>query len=302
MMQSVSLLQIKYLYQAVTTGSIRAAADKLNIAPSAISRQISQLEKNIGMLVIERNRRGVISTDAGHLMLSYYKEQLGLEDIYNKELSQLRGLTTGHLTLAVGEGFIPELISKVLAQFGKIHPNISISLRVNSTNDVIREIEMCEAHIGLVYHPPKRDNIRSHIIKSAPIEAIVNIQHSINKYPTSISLEQLLEHPILFLDKQFGIQQMLELAVFQKQLSIQSRLTTNSFTAIKHFAMAGTGIAALPKFVVAKEITAGLLTAIPIDNDLLKSGKTHVITKVGRTLPPCTQALLTMLKRFLHDE
>lgn len=300
-MQSISLLQIKYLYQAITTGSIRAAADQLNVAPSAISRQISQLENKIGMLVIERNRRGVISTDAGDLLLSYYREHIGLEDNYNQELSQLKGLTTGHLDLSVGEGFIPELINKALSHFNKTHPNISISLCVGSTNDVIRKIEMSEAHIGLVYHPPKRNDIRSHVIKSDPIEAIVNVQHPLNQNNKPISLEQVFDYPVLFLDKTFGVQQMLELAGFQEQLSIESRLITNSFAAMTQFAIAGMGVAVLPTFIVTKEIEEGLLTAISIDNDLLKSGKTHVITKIGRTLPPCSQVLLNILICWLSN-
>ncbi|MDX1303590.1 LysR family transcriptional regulator [Photobacterium sp.] len=298
-MQTINHRKIKYLYEAVTAGSIRTAADRLNIAPSAISRQISQLEQEIGLSVIERGRRGVISTEVGDVLLRYYSELQGLEDTYLRELNQLKGLAKGRLELAVGEGFVPELINKPVALFNRKHPGITLSITTSGTNDVIRKIEMSEAHIGLVYHPPKQAEIRTHSVNAQPIEAVVNVNHPIARQQT-ITLEQLLTYPIALLDSTFGVQQMLHLAAFQARISLDPALTTNSFAAIKQFAIANLGVTVLPAFVAAKEIDEGILVSVPIDNPILKSGETHVITRVGRTLPPSATTLLSILHRWLN--
>ncbi|WP_336935794.1 LysR family transcriptional regulator [Acinetobacter soli] len=57
--------RIKFFFEAVNKGSVRAAADALDVAPSAVSRQISQLEQELAVTLIERHRRGIKATEAG---------------------------------------------------------------------------------------------------------------------------------------------------------------------------------------------------------------------------------------------
>ncbi|XAW88824.1 LysR family transcriptional regulator [Vibrio sp. CDRSL-10 TSBA] len=108
--------RIKFFYEAVQHGSVRAAADFLNIAPSAVSRQISQLEQEIDTILIERHRRGIKATEAGEQLLSYYKRYLIQQEVLLDNLKSLRGLQTGTIELAIGEGFI-NVVAKAMCKF-----------------------------------------------------------------------------------------------------------------------------------------------------------------------------------------
>lgn len=65
--------RIGYLCQVVSAGSIRAAADILDLDPSGFSRQISLLEEEVGSLLLERHNRGVKATEAGEILVEYHR-------------------------------------------------------------------------------------------------------------------------------------------------------------------------------------------------------------------------------------
>ena len=81
----------RYLYEAVHCGSVRSAADKLGIVPSAVSRQIALLEKELGSALLERQRNGVVPTAAGQLLLDYYRQHQAHQHDMLAKLDALRG-------------------------------------------------------------------------------------------------------------------------------------------------------------------------------------------------------------------
>lgn len=127
-MKEINEKRVIYFYEAVTVGTIRAAADKLNVAPSAVSRQIALLEEELACTLIERHRKGVTPTEAGEIVLSYYRETLSNEETCVSELQALQGLQKGHIKLAVGEGFIGDLMSGPLPEFNRLHPALTLSI------------------------------------------------------------------------------------------------------------------------------------------------------------------------------
>ena len=110
-MKGLNDKRLGYLYQAVTLGSVHAAADKLDVALSAVSRQISLLEQELATTLIERHRLGVTSTDAGDILLNYYRKSLSSKEACLAKLQAVKGLHRGHIKLAVGEGFVGDLMA-----------------------------------------------------------------------------------------------------------------------------------------------------------------------------------------------
>src|SRR5437868_1729466 len=95
--------RVRYLYEAVVAGSIRAAADKLDMNPSVVSRQVAQLEAELSMPLLERLGRGVKATEAGQMLVDYFRQHTShKEDVLNK-LDEVRGLARGHIDLVRSE-------------------------------------------------------------------------------------------------------------------------------------------------------------------------------------------------------
>ncbi|EGG95548.1 transcriptional regulator, LysR family [gamma proteobacterium IMCC1989] len=302
-MKEINEKRVVYLYEAVKMGTVRAAADKLNVAPSAVSRQISLLEEELACTLIERHRKGVTSTEAGDIVLRFYGESVASEETCISQLQLLRGLQRGHIKLAVGEGFIDDLMSGPLPEFNRLYPYLSLSINLAGSNEVIRLIEQDEVHMGLLFHPDNHPNIRSQVMSRQPICAIFSPQHPLAMQAAgALTLEELADYPVALPEAHFGVRQLLALAEFKERIRFKPILTTNSISALKHFARSNMGFTFLPRFAVAREIEDKQLIAIPVEQTILAGGEAHTITRLGRQLSGgplhLLQHLMSWMKAF----
>lgn len=300
-MTEINGKRLYYLYEAVTMGTIRAAADKLNIAPSAISRQISLLEEELACTLIERHRKGITPTEAGSIVLQFYRESVSAEEACISKLQALSGLQLGHIKLAVGDGFVGDLMLGPLPKFSRLYPELTFSISVGGSNEVIRQVEEDEAHIGLLFHPSSHPRIRSQAVSYQPICIIVAPNHPLANRNEPVQLKELLEYPVGLAESRFGVRQLLAMAEFQQKVRFNPILTTDSVAVLKDFARSNMGFTFLPYFVVSKEVKDGHLLAIPIDNTLLASGEAHIVTRLGRHLSQGPHELLQHLKSWMRS-
>jgi DNA-binding transcriptional LysR family regulator len=292
----MSLVQdrrILYFYEAVRLGSVRAAADFLNVAPSAVSRQIAQLEQELGSPLLERHRRGVKPTEAGDKVLAYYRQRLAQQEVLLDSIQSLRGLHSGSVTLVSGEGFL-ESLAQPLARFSMLYPRIELTVNVCGSNEVIRQVVEDEAHIGLVFNPAADPKIRSHAHQRQPVCVVTGPDHPLAKEPGPVELGTLDRYQLALPAVSYGIRQILLEAEHQAGISVRPVLTCSTFAMLKHFAMQG-GITLLPTFVVEEELKAGKLLALPLQSEVFSSPQTHLISRLGRQLSVGANRLMSML-------
>ncbi|GAB3629414.1 LysR family transcriptional regulator [Pandoraea terrae] len=287
--------RLRYLFEAVQCGTIRAAADRLDIAPSAVSRQIALLEAELALPLIERHKRGVYLTQAGRLLIEYYREQRAHQQDLLAKLQEVRGLRRGHIRLALGEGFVSDLMGAPLQSFCQRYPDIALTLDLAGTNEVVRQVAEDDADIGLVYHPPAEPKIVSRAQVQQPLHVIVAPGSPLLTRPAPLTFAALEGVPLALMHGAYGTRQLMEMAEFSEKLRLAPTVTTNSISVLKHFVRAGLGATFLPAFAISQEIEAKQLFAIPIDHPLLASAEAHLITRVGRRLSGAANRLLTHL-------
>jgi len=279
-------------------GSVRAAADKLNVAPSAVSRQITLLEQELASKLLERDKKGVKATEAGDLVLRFYRESVSSEENCISQLQALRGFQRGHINLAAGEGFVSDLMPPI-SDFNAQYPSLTLSIDVAGSNEVIRQVEEDEAHLGLLFHPTRHPRIRSQVVSLQPICAIVASDHPLAKNKQPVTLTQLLEYPVALQEARFGVRQLLAMAEFHERIRFQPTITTNSILALKQFVRNTQGFTFLPAFVVAQEISDGHLVAVTIEHEILSQGECHLVTRLGRQLSEGPRLLLQHLTSWM---
>lgn len=299
-MKEINEKRVSYLYEAVTMGTVRAAADKLNIAPSAVSRQIALLEDELATTLIERHRKGVTPTEAGEVVLRYYRESLSNEEDCIAKLKALQGLQRGHIKLAVGEGFVGDLMSGPLPEFNRLYPELTLSISMGGSNEVIRQVEQDEAHIGLLFHPANHPGIRSQVISRQSINVIVPPEHPLSLLNRPVSIEEILPYPLALQESQFGVRQLLALVEFEERVRFKPTLTSNSIAVLKHFVRSGMGLTFLPEFVVSREIKDGQVINVSVDHPILTTGEAHMITRQGRQLSAGPHRLLLHLTAWMR--
>ncbi|VVE43858.1 LysR family transcriptional regulator [Pandoraea pneumonica] len=293
--------RLPYLFEAVQCGTIRAAADRLDIAPSAVSRQIALLEAELALPLIERHKRGVHLTQAGRLLMEYYREQRAHQEDLLAKLQEVRGLRRGHIRLAVGEGFVSDLMGAPLRYFCKRYPDITLTLDLAGTNEVMRAVAEDDADIGLVYNPPAEPKIVSRAQMRQPVHAIVapdsplRARLAASPAGTALKLDDLYDTPLALMHGAYGTRQLMELAEQAEKHRLVATVTTNSISVLKHFVRGGLGATFLPAFAISQEIEAGVLCALPVDHPILASAEAHLITRAGRRLSGAANRLLTHL-------
>ncbi|AEA64980.1 MULTISPECIES: LysR family transcriptional regulator [Burkholderia] len=286
--------RIIYFYEAVRCGTIRAAADWLDVAPSAVSRQIGLLEKELDATLVERHARGVTPTEAGRCVIEYFREQLAHRDDLISRLQELRGLKTGQVSLVLGEGFVSDLLAGPMQQFCRQFPGIRVNLDVGSTNDVIRKISNDEGEIGLVYNPPTEPKLVSRAAKRQPMMAIVGPDFPRRGHKV-LTVQQLATYPLAATHPSYGTRQMMEAVEYAERVRLGPIVTTNSFAILKEFVKSGLGISVMPAFAVAAELQARELFAIEIAHPILENAEAHMVTRVGRKLSVAANKMLQMM-------
>jgi DNA-binding transcriptional LysR family regulator len=291
--------RIVYFYEAVRCGTIRAAADWLDVAPSAVSRQIALLETELDATLVERHARGVTATEAGRYVIEYFREQLAHRDDLLSHLQELRGLKTGRVDVVLGEGFVSDMLSGPMQQFCRQFPGIRVNLEVGGTNDVIRKIVNDEGEIGLVYNPPTEPKLVSRASKQQPMMAIVGPDFERERYPV-LSVQQLATFPLAAAHPSYGIRQMLEAVEYAEHVRLTPSVTTNSFAILKEFVKAGLGVAVMPAFAAATELRAQEVFAVRIAHPILENAEAHLVTRVGRRLSVAANKMLQMMSGQLQ--
>src|SRR5687768_16872625 len=133
---------IRYFLAVARTGSFRRAADSLHIAASAVNRQISLLESELGASLFERGRGGnhLKLTSAGEIFLTHARAAAGELEQARAEIEELKGLRTGTIALGAPETFAHDFLPDFLLEFHGRYPRISFNISVASPLALVEQL------------------------------------------------------------------------------------------------------------------------------------------------------------------
>ena len=290
---------LRYFLAVVRAGSIRGAADALNVAASAVSRQIIYMETTFGQPLLERLPRGVVPTQAGLAVAEHAQRQAEEAELLHDRLRRLRGGEDGTVRICCGPGFLADLLDNGLAGFGTANPGIDFRVMLGGTDRVLAAVAEGEVDLGLAYNPPSHPDLRSAAIARQPLAAILAPGYPIASHEPSMPLRQLAREPLALLPEGHGVRQLLGRVEADGGFRLRPRLESGSIELLRRFAVAGMGITFLPEFAAAAELAEGRLIALPMAEAVLAEASAHLLVRAQRTLPQPADRLVTWLKSHL---
>lgn len=296
----LSTRALGYLYEVIRRGSVRRAAVHLNVDASAISRQIRHLEEDVGVALCERHDGGMRATQAGYLLIDHYHQQKAAETAALSRLNALQGLRSGEVRIAVGEGFIADLISAPLQTFMESHPGIELEVRMAGVNEAIALVKDYEVDLALLYSPPQDPLLTCHVETRQPLDLIVPPEHPLLACPEPLSLAEVTKWPLAMIDNCTGMRQMLNLVAQQERVHFAPRLRTNSVSVLKNFVRSGIGVTFMPELTVMEELQRGDICLIPLRHTVLGSARAQIASRKERELTVAVQACLEHLQHGLR--
>lgn len=289
-----------YFQLTVETGSIRAAASRLAIAPSAVSRQIALLESALDATLLERRRVGVSPTPEGELLLDYCQRRTLLDRHFSDALDAHQRLETGQITLHVGEGFVGDLIDQPLRDFTESHCGVRLKIDTGSTREIIEAVVNDEADIGLMYHEQVHPHLRFWQSTRQPLVLLMAPQHPLAQQEDPITLAALADHPLALWHPGHGVRELVDLAFREANQRPVVGIQTGSLEVLKHSARAGLCATLLPRFAAARELEEGTLLARDVVGSHFTQANAHMVTRVGRRMPRAGLQLLRHLQHWMR--
>ncbi|HUG25914.1 LysR family transcriptional regulator [Piscinibacter sp.] len=292
---------LRYFLEVVRCGSITEASRRLNVAVSAISRQIKGLEDVLGTVLFERRPRGMVPSAAGELLAAHARKSALEADRVVGDILALQGQRSGNVRLATTEGFSVEFLPQLIAQFQQRYPEIMFQLHVSAPAEVTRRIGDGDADIGLTFSRTPEKGIKVEHRQPAPVVAVMRRDHPLAKFK-QVLLAQLQAYPLALPDPDTTVRQLFDIGCSRQQLLVEPVFTSNYFQALFSFAaVGGGGITIAGEVSVRQRVAAGEMVAIRIRDRGMDGRSIEVQTLIGRTLPRAVQTFLDFLRNRLSE-
>lgn len=229
-MRHLKLLQ--QVSEIARSGSIRQAAEKMNITASAMNRKIQDLELELGAPIFERRPRGVKLTAAGEMFVRYARSQIADADRLSSQVEDLRGLRRGPIKIACSQALAYDFLPAQIGAFRKDNPRLVFDLKVLDHEAAINALIEYDVDLAIVYRATVRPAVR--IIKSVPqrLVAVMRKDHALASKPT-LRLSDFVGHPLALPDTSLGGRQVLDQLIAKKDLSFNVAAESNSFEMLR---------------------------------------------------------------------
>jgi DNA-binding transcriptional LysR family regulator len=292
--------RLRYLYESVRHGTMRAASEFLDVAPSSVSRQIASLERDLGISLVEKGRHTVRLTSAGEMAIEYYRDRLAHRESLISALDDLRGKRSGNVTIAMGEGFIGAIVLGALKDYASRYPGIRLAVLSGATTQVMGLVREDEAHFGIVFEPPPDARIRTRIAIPQPLRLIAHSGHPLGKR-REVRIADLVGHKLVLPDQNFRARHLVHEMEVQADVRLDVSLTTGSLRLLKGCVVYDMGATIMNEMPFTEELQNGQLVSIPLAHPSLSETSAQAITRVGRQLPGSVLSLLELLEARMNE-
>ncbi|MCK1440749.1 MULTISPECIES: LysR family transcriptional regulator [unclassified Bradyrhizobium] len=283
---------IVYFSEVVGTGSLRKAAENLLITPSAISRQIAQLEDELGAPLFYRSSRGMVPTDAGNALLHFVEENSASILRLRATIDGLGNLSRGSVRLAVVEATTSDFLPRLLAEFSGKHPNIRFEVRVCGTHEIADHVSADRADIGLAFNVLSRDDLTLQSRMTQPLHIICRPGHPLTTNK-AMSIGQLGDTPVALPARSFGIRYLVDQAADREKVTLNVRYEADSLQLIKNIVCASDVVGFMPPLTFENERSTGVLSSIHLSDMQSERSSLDIVTSRYRSLPAAAHAFLS---------
>jgi LysR family nitrogen assimilation transcriptional regulator len=247
--------QLKYFAHVAKLRSFTVASQRLNVAQSALSRQVKALEEDLGVRLLSRSTHFVVPTEAGLRLLEMSDYILHYVDQIRDKVRETAAEPAGSIVLgllpAVAYIVTPPLLKRVRAEFPKV------SVRVSEGLGVFLRERLLLGHVDLAVMTAGRQ-VKG--LTEMPVVdeemVLTGLPHLLDRFPDPMTLHELAEVPLLSTE---GFKEVILTSARAAGVPIRFEMEQNSLMALKVMLQQGFGISILPYTVVHDEKLEGRL-------------------------------------------
>ena len=289
---------LRYFEAVVEEGSIRKAAERLHISPSAVNRQILKLEENFETLLFERRPQGLKLTDAGQLVLQHSRSTLQNFEQLKGEIDYLRGRISGQVTIATLDSltmhFLPAELSKLMSE----HPDMRVRVATGDPMKIVHSIARGNADLGITFGSKDAQGVIELAKVDCPLCAILSPSHPLAG-KRSLTLPECSTYPLIFNDNSSSIRYFFGEEMDSFMESHEPIVVTNTLLLVKGLILDSARIAFFTRLGFPDELESGELVAIPLKVESLSVLRLCIIMPSDRSPTIAAKVTGEHLKRSL---
>lgn len=291
---------LRYIDEVARRGSIRKAAQHLNISSTAINRQIIAYEESIGTQIFERLPRSVRPTAAGELLLRHIRTTLKEHARVRDQISALRGLHGGSVTIAAFENLAINLMPRVIEEFRRNHPRVQVQIRALNGPQLISGLTAGDYDLGVGYNLGTPSGITTMCTFPTRLGAVVANTHPLAERE-SVRMSDCAAFPLIVGDETMTIHTLVRAAFEEGGLPFNPEILSNSVGLMKSLARRQEGITFMTRVDIAEEWTRGELVHVPIHDHAIQNQPLSLVYRKGSTLSPAVSRLAEVTRGALEE-
>jgi DNA-binding transcriptional LysR family regulator len=291
---------LRYFLEVARNGSVRKAAEKLFVAPSAINRQILMLEEELAVELFERKPKGLQLNAAGERLLRHVQGTLLDFEMVRTDIDALKGEKTGEVRVATMDSLLVEVLPSALEEFSRSFPAVTYTILGAPPSDIASMLQSARVDIGCTFIDRIPPSLKVAASARMPMGMVMPPGHPLASR-VAVSLEQCAQYPYIRSSVGPAVSASMSPEFAQFWEETVPVATCSSTTTIKRLILAGKGISCFSKIAFIEELTRGELIWKPFDFPSMNLIQVGIFIPAQRNLNNVAQHFLARLVKKLRE-
>ena len=290
----MNIESLKMFCDLADSQSFTKAAQISGITQSAVSQQITSLEKTFKSLLIERSRKQFRLTREGQVLYDYSRQITRIDELLRSKLQELKDLISGTIQVAtiysIGLHELPPYITK----FMKNHPTVNVHVEYRGYKQVLEDVMSNVVDLGLIAYPVKNPKLEIVPFGKDPLVIICHPHHPFAK-KKSIKLKELSGQEMVGFESDIPTRKAIDKILNQYKVMVKYVMEFDNIETLKRAVEIGAGVSIVPQATVSQQIAQKTLSSVVIEDGQFFR-PIAAIYKKSRFLTPVMKEFLTTLK------
>jgi DNA-binding transcriptional LysR family regulator len=285
---------LKMFCDLAETESFTKAAQMSSVTQSAISQQISSLERKFHSLLVERSKKKFSLTREGRVVYDYSKRILATHEALQSKFQEIKSVVSGSIRVAtiysIGLHDLPPYIKKFLKSFPVVNMHVAYRHADQVYSDVLGNV----VDLGLVAYPVRDPSLEIIPLRKELLVVICHPSHAFAK-ARSLRVSELQGQKFIQFETDIPTRRAIDRFLKESKVSVQTVMEFDNIETVKRAVEVEAGVAIVPQPTVAQEVSKKTLVEVPLEGKNLHR-PLAAIYKKNKVLSPALKEFLAVLK------
>ena len=256
---------LKVFCDLAESESFTKAAQINNVTQSAVSQQISSLERVFKSLLIERSKKRFRLTREGQVLYDYSKQIIATYEALGSKLQEIKDIISGTIRVAtiysIGLHDLPPYLKKFL----KAYPTVNVHVEYRRANQVYEDVMGNVVDLGLVAYPTRDNKLELYPLRKDPLVLVCHPQHPLAKQKR-IKMRTLSGQKFIGFQPDIPTRKALDKILKENNVDVQHVMEFDNIETVKRAVEIDAGVAIVPQTTVVQEVAKQTLAQVELDD------------------------------------